>query len=327
MELIGRSAVDTALLGLFRQACGNRRFVLKERTKVLTMAIGPAAKSSQRAAPRSADVEAFRIGAAMQHIKARGNLDGFPADRGERLALVSTAARQGFVAWNKSRGKYELTSHGHRHLRALHRGERNALREHQGGAIRSGMNAIVTAAGVVVVVGGIFLAFNPSLPTSLAIGGQPGAYFTTSSAVPAAVQPRAVQGTRPAGGVEAKPVAAVAGGSAEFPRGQTSARPDAGRADAAAPAVSIATGEPGRSLAAVIGSEPEVATGSVAKLANEDPDKAETSKLAHKPKRSTRKYDAPGPAYGPGPGYRPGYAYSPYGYGGSRYWSAPPWYR
>jgi len=290
------------------------------------MAIGPASKSSQPTGPRSAGVEAFRIGAAMEHIKARGNLDGFPADRGERLALVSTATRQGLVSWNKSRGKYELTGHGHRHLRALRRGERNALREHQGGAIRSGMNAIVTAAGVVVVVGGIFLAFNPNLQTRLAIRGQPGAYFTAGSPVPAAVRPKTVQGARLAGAVEAKPVAAVAGGLTEFPPSQTSARPDAGRAEAAARAASVGAGEPGRSLAAVIGSAPEVVTGSVAKLANEDPDKAETNKLAHKPKRSARRYETPAPAYGPGPGYRPGYAYSPYGYGGgSRYWSAPPW--
>src|SRR5262249_58241270 len=111
---------------------------------------------------------------------------------------------------------------------------------------RSGMNAIVSGAGVVVVVGGIFLAFNPSLPTSLAIGGQPGAYFTTSSAVPAAVQPKTVQGAKPAGEVGTKPVAAAAGGSAEFPPGRTSAGPDPGRADWVARGASIAAGGAGR---------------------------------------------------------------------------------
>jgi hypothetical protein len=280
------------------------------------MAIGPVSKSSQRTASPSADVEAFRIGAAMEHIKARGNLDGFPADRGERLALVSTAARQGFLVWNRSRGKYELTGHGHRHLRALRRAGRNALRERQSGGIRSGMNAIVTAAGVVVVVGGVFLAFNPSLPTSLAIGAQPGAYFTSSSAVPAAIQANAVQGAKPAGGVETKPVPAASSGSEQVPRGPTSAGSGTRRADTAAPAATIAAGEPARSLAAAIGSEPEVVTGTVAKVADEDRGKAETNK-PHKPKRSTRKQETPGPGYGPG------YAYSPYGYGGYRSYGSP----
>jgi hypothetical protein len=280
------------------------------------MAIGPVSKTSPRTASLSADVEAFRIGAAMEHIKARGNLDGFPADRGERLALVSTAARQGFVVWNRSRGKYELTGPGHRHLRALRRAGRNALRERQGGAIRSGMNAIVIAAGVVVVVGGVFLAFNPSLPTSLAIGGQSGAYFTSSSAVPAAIQAKALQGAKPSGGVDTKPVASLASGSEEVPRGRTSARPDIRRADPA-PTATIAAGEPARSLAAVIGSEPEVVTGSMAKVASEDRNKAETGKLSDKPKRSTRKRETPGPGYGPG------YAYSPYGYGGYRSYGSP----
>jgi hypothetical protein len=58
------------------------------------------------------DIEALRISAAMAHIKALGNLDGFPAGRSERLALVSTAGRQGLVVWDKSRGRYELTSLG-----------------------------------------------------------------------------------------------------------------------------------------------------------------------------------------------------------------------
>ena len=58
------------------------------------------------------DMEALRICAAMEHIKARGNLDGFPAGRSERLALMSTAGRQGLVVWDKSRSRYELTSLG-----------------------------------------------------------------------------------------------------------------------------------------------------------------------------------------------------------------------
>src|SRR6266498_50255 len=60
------------------------------------------------------DIEALRISAAMPHIKALGNLDGFPAGRSERLALMSTAGRQGLVVWDKSRARYELTSLGER---------------------------------------------------------------------------------------------------------------------------------------------------------------------------------------------------------------------
>src|SRR5262249_35133615 len=62
------------------------------------------------------DMEALRIGAAMEHIKARGNLDGFLAGRSERLVLVSTACRQGLVVWDKSRSRYALTSLGERRL-------------------------------------------------------------------------------------------------------------------------------------------------------------------------------------------------------------------
>jgi hypothetical protein len=67
--------------------------------------------------PRAAlDMEALRIGAAMEHIKSRGNLDGFLAGRSERLALMSTAGRQGLVVWNKNRSRYELTSLGESRL-------------------------------------------------------------------------------------------------------------------------------------------------------------------------------------------------------------------
>src|SRR5712692_6293416 len=79
------------------------------------MGIGPLSKTSPRTSP-AVDLDALRIGAAVEHIKAHGNLDGFPAGRGERLALVSTAARQGLLAWDRSRGKYELTGRGRRHV-------------------------------------------------------------------------------------------------------------------------------------------------------------------------------------------------------------------
>src|SRR6266536_2571484 len=62
------------------------------------------------------DMEALRICAAMEHIKARGNLDGFMARRSERLALTSTAARQGLLVWDKKHSRYELTSLGESQL-------------------------------------------------------------------------------------------------------------------------------------------------------------------------------------------------------------------
>ena len=65
------------------------------------------------------DNEALRICAAMEHIKAQGNLDGFLAGRSERLALMSTAGRQGLVVWDKGRSRYELTNLGERRLGGL----------------------------------------------------------------------------------------------------------------------------------------------------------------------------------------------------------------
>jgi hypothetical protein len=79
-----------------------------------------------RAFPRSSaptmaalDMEALRICAGMEHIKARGNLDGFSAGRSERLALMSTAGRQGLVVWDKRHSRYELTNLGERRLGSL----------------------------------------------------------------------------------------------------------------------------------------------------------------------------------------------------------------
>jgi hypothetical protein len=282
------------------------------------MAIGPESKTSRRASPTGVDLEALRIGAAMEHIKAHGNLDGFPAGRGERLALVSTAARQGLLVWERSRGKYELTGRGRRHVRALRRAGRNALRERQGGAIRSSMNALVTAAGAVVVVGGVFLAFNPTSSTDLGPLGQPSAYFTSGAAVPARAQ--AAQGMQPAAGVEPKAVAAVASTDTDqSPSRRISTALAGERTDAAAATAGIGAGEPARSLAAAIGSEPEIRTDAVRKSAEEDHSRPETNKLAHKSKRSGRKHETVGPGYAYGPYERPG------GYRSS--YAAPWWFR
>ena len=129
------------------------------------MSVGRSSEVSPRTSQAAINQEALRIGAALEHIKAHGNLDGFPADRCQRVALVSTAGKQRLLFWNRGSGRYELTIRGRRHERAWRRASRNALRDRQGGAIRSGMNAVVTAAGVVVALGAVFLALN--------IGGTP----------------------------------------------------------------------------------------------------------------------------------------------------------
>jgi hypothetical protein len=63
--------------------------------------------------------EALRIWAAIEHINTHGNLDGFPAPRPERIALISTAIRQGLVSWDN--GWYALTRAGKRSVRATRR--------------------------------------------------------------------------------------------------------------------------------------------------------------------------------------------------------------
>jgi hypothetical protein len=294
------------------------------RTEVLVMGIGPPSKPSPRTSP-AVDLEALRIGAAMEHIKAHGNLDGFPAGRGERLALVSIAAKQGLLVWNRSRAKYELTSRGHRRVRTLGRAGRNALRDRQGGAVRSGMNAVVTAAGAVVVVGAAFLAFNPTGSTDLAPAREPGAYFTGGAPVRASVQ--ATRGTQAKAQPSAVTAAAITDATpvASEP---ISPPPPGGRVDAPGPNAGVRDGEAARSPAAAVPSEPEIVTGAAAapaeKSAAMDRDRPETSKPAHKHKRSGRKgrdgNDEPKTV-------APGYAYAPYaGAPTNRQWSASPWW-
>src|ERR1700693_6128632 len=171
------------------------------------MSIGPVWGPSLRTSPPALDLEALRVGAAMEHIEAHGNLDRFPARRGERVALVSTAVKQGLLVWNRSRGRYELTSHGHRRVRALRRADRKALRDPQGGrAVHSGKNAVVTAASAVIVLGAAFLAFNPAGSTDSVPAREPVAYFTSGAAAPARAQ--AVQATQPRADVQPRAVTA-----------------------------------------------------------------------------------------------------------------------
>ncbi len=289
------------------------------------MGIGPLSKPSQRTSP-AVDLEALRIGAAIEHIKAHGNLDGFPARRGERLALVTTAGKHGLLVWNRSRGRYELTNRGHRRVRALRRAGRNALRARQGGAVRSGINAVVTAAGTVVVVGAAFLAFHPAGSTDSAPLREPGAYFTSGTAVPAGAQ--AAQGVELQADVQPRTVTAeTVPDSRQVFSMQVSAVPPSGRADASDPNAGAQGGETVRSPAAAASSEPEIATGAAVpaeKSSANDRDRPETSKLAHKHKRSGRRgrdgNEEPKPV-------GQGYAYAPYGGTPThRQWSAPPWW-
>src|SRR6266851_3049751 len=58
------------------------------------------------------DQESLRISAAMEHVQDHGNLDAFPGNHNEKLALMLTASRQGLVTWNRATEGYELTSLG-----------------------------------------------------------------------------------------------------------------------------------------------------------------------------------------------------------------------
>lgn len=292
------------------------------------MSIGPLSKTSSRTSP-AVDLEALRMGAAMEHIKAHGNLDGFPARRGERLALVTTAGKQGLLVWNRSRARYELTSRGHWRVRALQRAGRNALRARQGGAVRSGMNAVVTAAGTVLVVGAAFLAFHPMGSTDSAPLRKPGAYFSSGVAAPAGAP--AAKADELQADVRPRAVAAeTVPDSRQVSSEQVAAVPPSGRADAFGSNAGTQGGETARSPAAAVSSEPEITTGAVVpaapaeKSAVNDRDRLETSKLAHKHKRSARRgrdgNDEPKMV-------GPGYAYAPYGGAPTyRQWSAPPWW-
>lgn len=69
----------------------------------------------QRSIPLSAvelDSEQLRINAALIYIREFGNLDDYPGAAGERRGLMVTAIRRGLVAWDRGRGRYELTGLG-----------------------------------------------------------------------------------------------------------------------------------------------------------------------------------------------------------------------
>jgi hypothetical protein len=300
------------------------------------MNIGPLWGPSLRTSPPALDLEALRVGAAMEHIEAHGNLDRFPARRGERVALVSTAVNQGLLVWNRGRGSYELTSRGHRRVRALRRAGRKALRDPQGGsAVHAGMNAVVTAASAVIVLGAAFLAFNPAGSTDSVPAREPGAYFAGGAAAPARAQ--AVPATQPRADVQPRAVTAAAVTDSKQVSSEQVSSVSPGRgADSSGADGRIQGAETARSPAAAVPSEPEIAPAAAAPAAPVAPaqktttngrDPPETSKLAHTHKRSARsgrngnvEPETAGPGYGYGP------------YGGTpsyRHWSAPsasPWW-
>src|SRR5438045_318356 len=57
------------------------------------MSIGSLSQTSQRSSPSAVELEAQRIGAAIEHIGTHGNLDGFHAGRAERTAPARAEAR------------------------------------------------------------------------------------------------------------------------------------------------------------------------------------------------------------------------------------------
>ena len=274
---------------------------------------------------RQPEKDGLRIGAAVEYIKAHGNLDGFPAGRSQRLALVSIAGRQGLVVWNRSRERYEPTSRGNLHVRAVRRSARNALQDRQGGAIHSGLSALTIALGAVVVVGAVFLTFNPTGLTNLAPPRQAGGNFSTDASIPGRVQ--VVQGTKPRADAESSGVTAARKtdpkqGLTEQVSPPLASRPDASGADAnvrlGEPARSL--GEAAQSLIAAMPSEPEiVTTATTKKITGEDRKRLNTAKSAHKHRQGGRRHEA----------VAPGYAYAPYGDARTfRYWSTPPgWFR
>jgi cell division protein FtsN len=196
----------------------------------------------------------------------------------------------------------------------LRRAGRNALRDRQGGFVRSGVNALVGAAGAVVVVGAVFLAFNPTSSTNLAPARQSSAYFKSSAPAPVAQDPAAV---RPHASAEprAVPAAAITDPKQIASEHAVVVAP-MGRADASGPIAGVAP-EEARSPATTTSSKPPTVTGSAPaeKSAGNRRNRSQTQKLAQKHKQSPRRHET----------VAPGYAFAPYGAprGGYGYWSAP----
>ncbi len=105
------------------------------------------------------DQESLRISAAMQHVQDHGNLDSFPGNQNEKLALMLTASRQGLVTWDREHQRYELTSLGRERL-----GMGRALRQSGGpmnlrpaSATPVGRSAALGSGAIVAGIAGVAL--------------------------------------------------------------------------------------------------------------------------------------------------------------------------
>src|SRR5918911_1798600 len=143
------------------------------------MGIALAPNGSRQKIRSGPDQETLRIGAALNHLRDHGNLDAFPASRGERVALVTIAAKQGLLEWSRIRKRYELTPSGHRRIREMHRSGREAL-DGGHGRSRASVNVVIGVAAGVVIGGAAFLALH-SHPLESGSPGYPNQGYSSRS--------------------------------------------------------------------------------------------------------------------------------------------------
>jgi len=231
------------------------------------------------------DHESLRISAAMEHVEKHGNLDDFPGNQSEKLALMLTASRQGLVQWNRGAGQYELTGLGRERL-----GMRQAMQaggpmhvEESGGVMNpppasgAGAPARRWALGSGTMLAGI---------AGLAIGATAMALMLpgSGSKAPPREQVAAVAPTPPAatpapGSSPPEPPKAQ---SAEPPKAQVAEPPKAPEPKQAA----IHPGEPGTTAGTLAGAEPQSAA---------PPAPAPAPSAAPPPEESTQANAAPAP--------------------------------
>src|SRR6266516_3563610 len=134
------------------------------------------------------DQESLRISAAMQHVQDHGNLDSFPGNQNEKLALMLTASRQGLVTWDREHQRYELTSLGRERL-----GMGRALRQSGGpmnlppaAAVPAGRSAALGSGAIVAGIAGVALG---AAAMALLPGGSSKAPPRDQAAVTTAAKP------------------------------------------------------------------------------------------------------------------------------------------
>jgi hypothetical protein len=261
--------------------------------------------------PSVPQAESARIGAAIEHINEHGNLDGFPAARGERAALVLTARRQGLVAWSRTHRKYELTIHGYRTLRSLQPAGRTAMPNRLNFLAAAPVGAM---AGSLAVAGVMALTFNAlGLAT---FGTKPDAALPAASAYVQPTHDSQGMATAAAKSDTAGPTRAALLDAAESPTVSPS-----GQAGPVEVGPSAESGEPTQpATVAMIDDSTAAGPGAAhTKNSHKGRDQHAATKVAHKHSRSPRWYQAD---------------HSGYRYGGNAraqlygYWSAPSgWYQ